>query len=84
MKKDTKIKESKIKDKSTTDKPHELFKNHLTKIIIQRGKYKGKERIDIRQWVCLDDVGNKWIPTKAGCNIPVELLEDFKDIVASL
>ncbi len=74
-----------VKKKDTKKKKsiptNEIFKNHLTKIIVQRGKYKGKERVDIRQWVCIDENTDHWIPTKAGCNFPIDLLDEFQDIV---
>ncbi len=76
-----------ISKKDTTPKEIALFKNHLTKIVFQIGKYKGKERLDVRQWVALEGANNqveKWIPTKSGISISKELIPEFKDLVSKI
>ncbi len=73
-----------VKKKDTVTKPLEIHKNHLTKIILQYGKYKGKERLDIRQWVAIDGPdgeADKWIPTKSGVSIPKDLVPEFKKLI---
>jgi hypothetical protein len=83
MKKDTRVIKEKSAIQPAVSKSKELFKNHLTKIIFQIGKYKGKDRLDIRTWVCVDEDTQKFIPTKAGVNIELSQLEELKEIVNS-
>lgn len=48
--------------------------NEKMKIRLQVGEYRGSERIDIRQWV---EVDNGYIPTKSGINFNSEWLDRF-------
>lgn len=77
-KKDATVVDKKSATKEEPQHVVEIFKNHLTKVVIQKGKYKGKERIDIRQWVCVDEKEKKWIPTKAGVSLSIDLLEELQ------
>lgn len=40
------------------------------KVVVQRGEYRGVDRVDVRQFVDLNSDGN-FIPTKKGLSIPV-------------
>lgn len=48
--------------------------NEKMKIRLQVGEYGGNERVDIRQWV---EVNNNYIPTKSGINFNSEWLDRF-------
>lgn len=41
------------------------------KVVVQRGEYRGVDRVDVRQFVDLEKDGN-FIPTKKGISIPVD------------
>lgn len=45
-----------------------------TKLRLQVGEYRDKERIDIRQYIKVD---NEFIPSKKGINFSVEWLDKF-------
>jgi len=52
-----------------------------TKLKLQVGEYRDEERIDIRQYIKVD---NEFIPTKKGINFSVEWLDKFFLMVEKL
>jgi len=52
-----------------------------TKLRLQVGEYKGEERIDIRQYIKVD---NDILPTKKGVNFSSEWLDKFLAMVEKL
>ena len=55
-----------------------LRKNESTEIIVQRTEYRGSVGIDIREYVTSDRYTG-W--SKNGIRIPVEMWQDFKEIL---
>ena len=51
------------------------------KLVLSIGEYRNEERIDLRQYVKVDD---KYIPTKQGVNIHAEWLPDFVKMIRKL
>ena len=51
------------------------------KIRCQVGEYRGSERIDLRQFIKVD---NEYIPTKKGINFNAEWLDNFIKMVDKL
>ena len=45
-------------------------KSNKVKVVVKREVYKGVERLDVRQYVDLEEDGN-FIPTKKGISIPM-------------
>ena len=52
-----------------------------TKLRLQKGDFRGSERIDLRQYIKTDD---EFIPTKKGVNFDSEWLPDFLAMVKKL
>ena len=52
-----------------------------TKLRLQVGEYRDQERIDIRQYIKVD---NEFIPTKKGINFSSEWLEKFFTMIDKL
>lgn len=52
-----------------------------TKLKLQIGEYRDQERIDIRQYIKVD---NEFIPSKKGINFSSEWLEKFFSMVDKL
>ena len=52
-----------------------------TKLRLQVGEYRDQERIDIRQYIKVD---NEFIPTKKGVNFSSEWLDKFLAMVEKL
>ena len=52
-----------------------------TKLKLQVGEYRDQERIDIRQYIKVD---NEFIPTKKGINFSSEWLDKFIGMVDKL
>ena len=52
-----------------------------TKLRLQVGEYRDQERIDIRQYIKID---NEFIPTKKGINFSSEWLDKFLAMVEKL
>lgn len=51
------------------------------KLILSIGEFRGSERIDLRQFIKVDD---KYIATRKGINFDVEWLDDFVKMVEKL
>ena len=51
------------------------------KLILSIGEFRGSERIDLRQFIKVDD---KYIATKKGINFDAEWLDDFVRMVKKL
>lgn len=51
------------------------------KLILSIGEYRGSERIDLRQYVKVDD---KYVVTKMGINFDAEWLDGFVEMVEKL
>lgn len=51
------------------------------KIKLQVGEYEGSERVDLRQYIKVD---NEFIPTRKGINFSSEWLEKFFSMVDKL
>jgi len=52
-----------------------------TKLRLQVGEYRDQERIDIRQYVKVD---NEFIPTKKGVNFSSEWIDRFVEMIEKL
>lgn len=51
------------------------------KLILSIGEFKGDERIDLRQYIL---VNNSYVPTKRGINFNSEWLPDFVKMINKL
>ena len=51
------------------------------KLKLQTGEYEGSERIDIRQYIKVD---NEFIPTKRGINFSAEWIDRFVEMAEKL
>jgi len=51
------------------------------KLILSIGEYKGDERIDLRQYVKVDE---EYIPTKKGINFSAEWIDKFMAMIEKL
>ncbi|MBA7579850.1 hypothetical protein ES695_19515 [Candidatus Atribacteria bacterium 1244-E10-H5-B2] len=51
------------------------------KLILSMGEFRGSERIDLRQFIKVDD---KYIATKKGINFDAEWLDSFVKMVKKL
>ncbi|MBA7568056.1 hypothetical protein ES695_13865 [Candidatus Atribacteria bacterium 1244-E10-H5-B2] len=51
------------------------------KLILSIGEFRGSERIDLRQFIKVDD---KYIATKKGINFDAEWLDDFVKMIKRL
>ena len=60
----------------------EIHKSSVSKIVIQKGQYKGQDRLDLRLWISNDN--KNWIATKSGINIPWDSVSEFKEIVKKI
>ena len=52
-----------------------------TKLRLQVGEYRGEERVDLRQYIKVD---NEYIPTKKGINFSSEFIDKFLLMVEKL
>jgi len=59
----------------------EFYVTDRTKLKLQVGEYRDQERIDIRQYIKVD---NEFIPTKKGINFSSEWLDKFFSMVDKL
>ena len=51
------------------------------KLVLSIGEYRGSERVDLRQYIKVDD---EFIPTKKGININSEWVDKFIEMVEKL
>ncbi|MBA7541608.1 hypothetical protein ES705_33924 [subsurface metagenome] len=51
------------------------------KLRLQMGEYEGSERVDIRQYIKVD---NEFIPTKKGINFNAEWIDRFIEMIEKL
>jgi len=51
------------------------------KLILSMGEFRGSERIDLRQFIKVDD---KYIATKRGINFDAEWLDGFVEMIEKL
>lgn len=63
----------------------EIKKNSGEKIVVSTGKYKGKQRIDIRTYFLSEtEEEEPWKPTKKGINLDVEQWNEFKKLIEAI
>ncbi|MEQ8167744.1 MAG: transcriptional coactivator p15/PC4 family protein [Candidatus Eremiobacterota bacterium] len=59
----------------------EIKKNRGEKIVFSLGEFKGKKRIDIRNYFLGEEDSETWKPTKKGINISLEQWQEFKELL---
>ena len=61
-----------------------IRKSSTDELRIEIRDYKDKKYLDIRSWFRESEESDKWIPTKKGVTVPIELLEQFVDAVENV
>jgi hypothetical protein len=60
----------------------EIKKNSAEKIVVSIGKFKGKQRIDIRTYFLSEtEEEDPWKPTKKGINLDSEQWNELKKLI---
>lgn len=63
----------------------EISKNPYEKIVATLGEFKGRTRIDLRMYFKPEvSEADKWVPTKKGINLDVDMWSDFKELVGKV
>ena len=62
----------------------EIAKSPYEKIVATVGEFKGRTRIDFRMYFKPEVTEDKWVPTKKGINLDVDMWSDFKELVGKV
>jgi len=59
----------------------ELDITNRVQLKLQIGEYRGEERVDLRQYVKVND---EYIPTKKGINFSIKWIDEFIEMIGKL